>query len=452
MMPGGCMKILLISPCKNVRFKTPKLQMMPQLALHILEGLTPEEHEVHIIEEETENVDLNEECDLVGLSCMTANAPRAYYFAAEFRKRGKSVVLGGVHPTILPEEAAQHADSVVIGEVENIWEELLEDFQVFKLKKFYRKEPASLERYIPMKNTKEKRGPFNVIPIMTTRGCPYNCEFCSVTNIYGRQIRHVPIENVVRQIEESGGKKYMFLDDNIIGHPKYAKELFKAIRPLNIKWVGQATVSLAKEVELMALAAESGCSGLFFGVESVSETQLKRMKKSAGEVIKIEAAVRRVMDFGIYFHASLIFGFDDDTQAVFPETLEFLNRTKVATASFNILTPYPGTRVYEQFKKEGRLLTEDWKYYDHSTCVFRPKHMSAYELHKGKIWVKKEFSKITNIMKRLPDNLSHPVLFLALNWSKNRMLKKDYKKLEWQSQQIYIPANSMAPEGTVLQR
>ena len=157
------------------------------------------------------------------------------------------------------------------------------------------------------------------------------------------------------------------------------------------------------------------------------------------------------MNLRIYPDTSVLGGyFDDDTQAVFPETLEFLNATKVATASFNILTPYPGTRVYEQFKEEGRLLTEDWKYYDHATCVFRPKHLSAYELQKGKIWVKKEFSKMTNIMKRLPDNLSHPLLFLAMNWSINRKIKKDYKKLEWQTQQIYIPANSMAPEGTAL--
>jgi radical SAM superfamily enzyme YgiQ (UPF0313 family) len=444
------MKILLISPCKDVRFKTPKAEMMPQLALLILEGLTPEEHEVHIIEEETDDVALNEECDLVGLSCMTANAPRAYYFAAEFRKRGKTVVLGGVHPTILPEEAAEHADAVVIGEAEDIWEELLQDFQVGKLKEFYRKEPPSLERYIPTKSRKQKRGLFNILPIMTTRGCPYNCEFCSVSNIYGSKIRHVPIPNVIRHIEESGGKKYMFLDDNIIGHPKYAKELFKAIRSLNIKWVGQASVSFSRDIELMKLAAESGCGALFFGVESVSETQLKRMKKSTTEVGKIEEEIRRVKDFGIYFHASLIFGFDDDTEAVFPETLEFLNRTKVGTASFNILTPYPGTRVYEQFKKEGRLLTEDWKYYDHSTCVFRPKHMSAHELQRGKIWVKKEFSKMTNIMKRLPDNLSHPLLYLTLNLSINRKIRKDYKKLEWQTQKIYIPANSMAPEGAVL--
>jgi len=445
------MKILLISPCKNVRFKTPKREMMPQLGLHILDGLTPEEHEVHIIEEESDDVDLNEDCDLVGLSCMTANAPRAYYFASEFRKRGKAVVLGGVHPTIMPQEAAPYADSVVIGEVEDIWETLLEDFQAGRLKKLYQKEPPSLKRYIPVKNKKGRRGgPFNVLPIMTTRGCPFNCEFCSVTNIYGRNIRHVPIENVVRQIEESGGQKFMFLDDNIIGHPKYAQALFEAIKPLNIKWVGQATVSFANQTALLKLAAESGCGALFFGVESVSETQLKRMKKSASEVMKIEEAVRRVMDLGIHFHASLIFGFDDDTQAVFPETLEFLNKTKVATATFNVLTPYPGTRVYEQFKKEGRLLTEDWKFYDHATCVFRPKNMSAYELQRGKIWVKKEFSKMTNIMKRLPHNVAHPLLFLAMNWSINRKVKKDYQKLEWQTQQIYIPANSMAPEGTVL--
>ncbi|UCF89782.1 MAG: cobalamin-dependent protein, partial [Desulfobacterales bacterium] len=209
------MKIILISPCKDVRFKTPKGERMPQLALHILQGLTPAEHEVHIVEEETDEVDLNAECDLVGLSCMTANAPRAYHFAAEFSKRDKTVVLGGVHPTILPEEAAQYADAVVIGEAENIWENLLEDFRVGRLQKFYRNAPPNLERYIPTKIKNKKRGLFSIFPIMTTRGCPYNCEFCSVTNIYGRKIRHAPIANVVRQIEESGWKKYIFLDDNI---------------------------------------------------------------------------------------------------------------------------------------------------------------------------------------------------------------------------------------------
>jgi radical SAM superfamily enzyme YgiQ (UPF0313 family) len=449
-MPGDPLKILLISPCKDVRFKTPNAELMPQVALHILEGLTPEEHEVHIIKEEANAVDLNEECDLVGLSCMTANAPRAYYFAKEFKKRGKTVVLGGVHPTILPQEAAQYADSVVVGEAEDIWEELLQDFEIGRLKKCYRKAPPTLEKYIPVQYKKDRRALFTVYPIMTTRGCPYNCEFCSVTNLYGKKIRHVPIPNIVRQIEESGQKNYGFLDDNIIGHPHYAKRLFKAITPLKIKWVGQASVSFVKDTELMRLAAESGCGALFFGVESVSETQLKRMKKSENEVKKIEEAIRRVQDFGIYFHASLIFGFDDDTEAVFPETLEFLNRTKVGTASFNILTPYPGTRVYERFNETGRLLTADWRFYDHATCVFRPKQMSAYELQRGKIWVKKEFSKVSSIMKRLSANLSHPLFYLALNASINRKVKKDYKKLERQIRDIYLPSDSMPPPGRTL--
>jgi radical SAM superfamily enzyme YgiQ (UPF0313 family) len=251
---------------------------------------------------------------------------------------GKLSCLGGVHPTILPREAAPYADSVVIGEVEDIWEALLEDFQAGKLKKFYQKEPPNLERYIPAKNKKKKRGgPFNVLPIMTTRGCPFNCEFCSVTNIYGRKIRHVPIENVIRQIEESEGKKYMFLDDNIIGHPKYAQALFKAIKPLNIKWVGQATVSFASETELMKLAAESGCIALFFGVESVSETQLKRMKKSASEVMKIEEAVKRIMDFGIHFHASVFIPLHYGGWAHYANRVGKRNRCHiVANFSYNI--------------------------------------------------------------------------------------------------------------------
>ena len=417
--------------------------MMPQLSLHILKGLTPEEYEVKIIEEEIRDVNFDEECDLVGLSCMTSNAPRAYYIASEFKKRGKAVVIGGVHPTIIPHEAALHADAVAIGEAENLWEDILIDFKAGRLKKYYQKGPPDLKKYIPMKNRSGKRRLFNILPIMTTRGCPYTCEFCCVSDIYEKQIRHVPIENIVRSIEESEGRNFMFLDDNIIGNPGYAKELFTAIKPLNIKWVGQASISFVNDAGIMKLASESGCRGLFFGVESVSETQLKRMKKSLKEIKNIEDAVKKVKDLGIIFHASLIFGFDDDTESIFPETLKFLNKTKMSSASFNILTPYPGTKIYEQFKREGRLLTENWQYYDHSTCVFRPKHMTPYELQRGKIWVKKEFSKMHNIMRRLPGNISHPIVYLALNYSINRIIKTDIKELEWQVEEIYGPADGM---------
>jgi len=412
--------------------------MMPQLSLHLLAGLTPSEHEVKVVEEEIENINLDAECGLVGISCMTSNAPRAYDLAQEFRKRGKKVVLGGVHPTILPREALTYADAVVVGEAEDVWEQLIEDFKEDRLQRIYNHSHPGLDRYIPLKFRKlTKKRLFNVLPVMTTRGCPYNCEFCCVSSIYGKKIRHVPIHNVVRDIKESEGKAFIFLDDNIFGHSQYAKELFKAIKPLKIKWIGQVSISFVHDDELMKLATESGCSGLFFGIETVSETQLKRMQKSINKIEKVEEAIKRVKDLGIHFHASMVFGFDDDTKAVFQESLDFLQRNNISTASFNILTPYPGTRVYEQFKKENRLLTTNWKYYNHATVVFKPKHMTPFELQEGQTWVKKEFSKISSIVKRFPHNLSHPLLYLAMNFATRKNVKLDYHKLSWLNSEIF---------------
>ncbi len=431
-------KILLISPCRAPGLKTPKSYMMPQLSLHLLAGLTPSEYEVRVVEEEIEDINLDAECDLVGISCMTSNAPRAYDLAQEFRRRGKKVVLGGIHPTILPGEALSYADAVVAGEAEDVWEQLIEDFQEDKLQRIYNHSTPDLDRYIPLRFRKlTKKRLFNVLPVMTTRGCPYDCEFCCVSSIYGKKIRHVPVHNVVRDIKESEGKIFLFLDDNIFGHPRYAKELFKAIKPLKIKWIGQVSISFVRDDELMKLATESGCGALFFGIETVSETQLKRMKKSISKIEKVEEAIKKVKDLGIHFHASMVFGFDSDTKAVFPESLDFLQRNNISTASFNILTPYPGTRVYEQFKKEGRLLTTNWRYYDHSTVVFKPKHMIPSELQEGRTWVKKEFSKISSIMRRLPHNLSHPLLYLAMNLATRKNVKSDYKKLSWLNSEIF---------------
>ncbi|MBN1822726.1 MAG: B12-binding domain-containing radical SAM protein [Endomicrobiales bacterium] len=441
------MKILLISPSTDPGTKTPKGLMIPQLALHILEGLTPLRHEVRIVEEEIESIDLETECDLVGISCMTSNAPRAYYLSDEFRKRGKKVVLGGVHPTILSEEAMEHCDAVVVGEAEAAWERVLEDFQKGGLQRIYREAVPSLDRYISMKfKQSTKKRLFNIIPVMTTRGCPYSCEFCCVSGMYGKKIRHVPVRNIVRELEESDNKTYIFLDDNIVGDPVYAKELFKAIKPLKIKWVGQSSVSFVHDAEIIRLAAESGCAALFFGIESVSETQLRRMKKSIKQVGQMEEAIRKVKDMGIYFHASVVFGFDSDTRSIFPETLDFLNRNKIGTASLNILTPYPGTRVYEQFAAEGRLLTANWKYYDHSTVVFKPRNMTPYELQSGEIWVKKEFSRLSSILRRFPGNLSHPLIYLAMNLGIRENVKVDTRRLPGLRDKIFESCPSIIPE------
>ncbi|HEB32998.1 hypothetical protein LCGC14_1932340 [marine sediment metagenome] len=422
------MKVLLISPCKDPERKRPKFLMMPQLSLHILEGLTPPEHEVKIVEEEIEDINLDEDCDLVGISCMTANAPRAYYLAKEFKKRGKKIVLGGVHPTILPDEALRHADSVVIGEVEGIWPELLEDVKNGGLKKKYKKPYPSLDEYIKIKHRKDtKKRLFNVIPVMTTRGCPFNCDFCCVHDIYGPKIRHYPIENVVRDIMDAEGKFFLFLDDNIMGDTRYAKKLFSAIKPLKIKWIGQASITFVKDIELISLAAASGCTGLFFGLETVSKSQLLKLRKSIKDIKKIEEAIKKIESYGIFFHPSMIFGFDDDTKDVFPETLDFLDKNKISSVSLNTLTPYPGTKTYRKLKEERRLITDDWKYFDHKSVVFKPKNMSPFELQAGRLWVFKEFTKFSSMLKKLPFHLDHPFYHLAMGIGHKKVFKNEFK-------------------------
>ncbi|NQV02525.1 MAG: B12-binding domain-containing radical SAM protein [Bacteroidia bacterium] len=423
------MKILLISPAVSKSKRTVKELMMPQLALYILEGLTPEAHEVKIIEEEVQPIDFEEDCDLVGISCMTANAPRAYEVAAEFRKNGKAVVLGGVHPTILPDEALQHADSVVIGEAEGVWESMLEDFSAGKLNKRYHNPAPDLSRYVNKDFTKIiKKRLFSIVPIMTSRGCPYNCDFCCVTDLFGKTIRHIPIENVVKDIQNSGSRNFMFLDDNIIGHPKYAKELFRALIPLKIKWVGQASISFLKETELLQLAADSGCKVLFIGLESVNEVQMKTLKKSMKDNEELKQTMKKIKKMGILIHASMIFGFDSDTKKVFRETVKFLIKAKISTVSFNILTPYPGTKTYDDLKRAGRLLTNDWKYYDHNTVVFNPLNMTPLELQIGKIMARTRFYRKISFLMRLVGNLKSPLLFTATNYGHMKQTKVERKR------------------------
>ncbi|RLD42288.1 MAG: B12-binding domain-containing radical SAM protein [Bacteroidetes bacterium] len=426
------MKILLISPTIDSNKRTNKGLMIPQLALYILQGLTPSEHEVRIIEEETEDIDLDQECDLIGISCMTANAPRAYELCEEFRKRGKTVILGGVHPTILPDEALKYADSVVVGEAEGVWKTLVTDFQNGDLKRRYHNPTPDLDVYVPKDFSRIiKKRLFQLVPIMTTRGCPYNCDFCCVTNLFGKKMRHISIENVVRDIKESGVKNFMFLDDNIIGHPAYAKELFKAIKPLKIKWVGQASVSLlVKDDELMQLAADSGCQALFFGIESVSEKQLESMHKAIKEIEHLEAALKKIKKMGILIHASMVFGFDSDTKEIFDETVQFLIKNKVSTVSFNVLTPYPGTKTYDDLKKANRLITTDWRYYDHNTVVFKPTNMTPYELQMGKINARKKFYRKSSVLKRLSGNLYNPIIYFATNYGHMKQVKVEAERME----------------------
>jgi radical SAM superfamily enzyme YgiQ (UPF0313 family) len=394
------MHILLVSPSRDPGKRVTNGFKFSQLTLHVLASLVPPDVEVSAVDEELADVDFSKSYDLVGISCMTATANRTYELCDIFRARGSTVVLGGIHPTVLPEEAGAHADAVVIGEAEDSWPALIEDFRGGRLQKFYRGGFPDLSRApLPRRDLGIDRTVFNAVGLETTRGCPYNCEFCSVTDFYGPRIRHRSIENVVEDVRRSGSKLFLITDDNVAGHPVYSRELFRALTPLGVTWVGQSSIKLAKDRELLELCRKSGCAVLFFGLESVSTDGLQSLRKAYHSVEKTEEAIRIIQDHGIAFHPSIVLGLDTDTPSIFDDTLEFLYRNRIPSVTVNVMTPYPGTRTHRRLEEEGRLLSKDWYYYDHKSVVFRPKNMSPEELQEGYRNVVKGFYSLSEIAR-----------------------------------------------------
>lgn len=418
------MRILLIAP--SLSKGRSRFLRMPQLTLGVISALTPPEIEVDMVEEEMEAINFDKHYDLVGITCMTTAVPRAYQLSSVFRKKGAKVVLGGIHPTVMPDEAIAHCDCVVMGEAEGCWGELLQDFKKDRLKKFYRSFDSDMIRF-PIAKLNHNHTPFHVAPVICSRGCPYNCEFCSVTDIYGRKVRHRRVQDIVKEIETRGSKKIFFLDDNITGDARFAKELFTALLDLKIRWwVGQASLSSAKNRNLLQLAEESGCVGLFIGVESVSSDNLKGLRKAPNNAEECSQAIKIVRDSGILFHASLVFGFDNDDKTIFERTLDFLDKNKITSATFNILTPYPGTAIFERFKKEGRLLSENWQEYNHRTVVFKPKNMTPEELAEGFLWLGRNFYSKASMFTRFFHNYRHPLLYFLTSWG----LRKGFQNMK----------------------
>ena len=397
------MKLLLISPRSSDK-RSPAGFKVPQVALQIIAALTPENVNVSMVDEHISDIDFSKDYDLVGISIMTATAKRGYHLARTFKEKGSKVVFGGIHASVMPEEAINYGDAVVIGEAESSWPNLIEEFKQNSLKKYYEnKEPDLSKAPLPKRDSRIDRSILGIKwpGFYTTKGCPYDCEFCSVSSVYGKKIRTLPIPFVIKDIENANSKVFLSLDDNVAANPKYAKDLFKEMARLNIEWGGQSTVSIAKDDVLLQLCRKSGCRGLFVGLESVSTKSMNRMHKTLKSLKDNEDAIKKIQNTGIIFHPSFVFGFDDDTKAVFDDTLEFLHRNRITTATFNILTPYPGTRLYHRLKQEGRLISEDWSHYNHYTVTFRPKNMTERELAEGYFSIKKEFYSLSNICRRI---------------------------------------------------
>lgn len=406
---GRKLRILLLSP-RGPLYRHrggiwKKTMRYAPLTLTTLAALIPPElnAEVRAIDEGMDQIEPDKlDADLVGISAITGTAPRAYEIAAQFRRRGIPVVLGGVHPTLMPGEAQQHADAIVVGYAEESWPQLLRDFAAGRMQKRYDQSPNLSLAGLPF----PRRDLFdtNLVNVAhtteATRGCIYQCEFCVVPAAWGKPIQK-PVAEVVADIRQMGARRLIFLDLNLIADLDYAKELFTALIPLKLKWGGLATTTLAWDEELLDMAARSGCRGILIGFESLAQSSLNEMKKSFNARRDYHEVVRRLHDRGIAIMGCFVFGFDHDTLDTFDETVDFVLESKMDLPRYAILVPFPGTAVYRRLKAEGRILTENWGLYDGQHVVFQPRQMTADQLleHTGRAW-RKTYS-YGSILKRL---------------------------------------------------
>ena len=389
----------------------------PFLSLTMLAGMTDESWDITIIDENVQPIDFDDLPDLMGISVMTPLALRGYAIADRFRKRNVPVILGGIHPTMMPTEAAEHADVVVIGEAESIWPQVLADAKATKLKPQYTASDFHplTDLSTPRRDLLNRKGYFFINTVQTTRGCPFDCEFCSVTAFYGRTYRTRPVPEIIQEVEQMDGSHIFFVDDNIVGKPAYAKELFRALKPLKKQWFSQASLSIVKDRQLLKLARESGCGGLFVGVESLSQETLKAYGKSVNRSAEYRDAVKQIHDHGIGIQGSFIFGADQDDSAVFSDVLRFVEKAHIEAAIFSVLTPFPGTEIFSSLQQAKRILHTNWELYDMNHVVFKPKIMSPIQLQNGLDWAYKKLYGYPSILKRLFPFKRGPIFFGVQN-------------------------------------
>lgn len=400
------MKLLLILP-KNERSywggvsKSGKAGFV-RLNLPTIAALTPKEWDVEIHDARVKPIDYNAKVDLAGVTGFTAEMPSAYEIADNFRKNGVKVVMGGVHVSAMPDEALRHADAVVIGEAELVWQTLLDDFKKGALKPKYKADKLHdmKNMVIPKRDLLDRKMYSGFNTLQATRGCPFNCDYCAVTAFFGHEFRVRPIDEVIEEINGFDTKGFFFMDDNIVGRPKYAKDLFKRLIPLKVTWGSQASITMAKDAELLELYAKSGGKYAFIGLESLSQKNLENLHKGWNSAKDYREAIKKIHDAGINIVGSFVFGLDEDDKTVFKTTFDFIMETNMDAAQFHILTPLPGTVTYNAFEKDGRIIERNWAKYHTGEVVFQPKGMTIEELQNGYYWIFRNTYTIKNILKR----------------------------------------------------
>ncbi|MCM8823691.1 MAG: B12-binding domain-containing radical SAM protein [Candidatus Omnitrophica bacterium] len=399
------MKLLLISP----KYSYPKYYWMcfdglyfqalphaPQLVnfylpLLIIAGLTPKGIEIKLLDEMVEDINFEEDVDLVGITVNTPQANRAYEIASEFRKRNKKVVMGGIHVSLMPQEAIQYCESVVVGRVENVWENIIRDFQNNSLKAFYHSQDIiewdklPLPRY-DLVHYKEK---YFFHPVETSIGCPHTCEFCSTGSFWEGNYFYKSVKRVIEEVKSCLSverKPIYFIDENFIGNIKRTKELCNNLIKLNIEYSIYMPIYGGRDKELLELLAKSGCKRVFIGFESLSPINLKEVKKDGVNQPKhYKEMIETINSFGIGIQGSFIYGFDNDTKESFKQTEEFISNLSNYRGVIHhlALTPFPGTRLFKRLSEEGRIISFDWSKYNELLVIFTPKGMTPEELQNG---------------------------------------------------------------------
>ena len=403
------MKLTIIHPCIGRRpgQKYIRNWQMEALPAATIAGLTPKDVEVRFYDDRMEAIPYDEKTDLVAISIETYTAKRAYQIATEYRRRRVPVVMGGFHATLCPDEAAQYAEAVVCGEAETVWPQVIDDARHGKLEKFYRGAGRpSLAQLKPDRSIFRGKRYLPIGLVEAGRGCHFKCDFCAVQTVFNSTQTRRPADAIVSEIEQARGnrKLFFFVDDNITSNLAQAKEFFRALIPLRIRWVSQSSINAAHDEEFLQLLVQSGCQGVLIGFESLDPANLKEMNKSFNTMRGgFEKALANLRRNKVRVYGTFIFGYDRDTPESFAPTVDFAREHALYIAAFNHLTPFPGTPLYRRLQAEGRLLYENWwldEGYSYNRIPFQPRGMSPEALQRNCVEARRAFYSWNSIFQR----------------------------------------------------
>lgn len=422
------MRLTLVYPSVGRKENTPYVrawQMQP-LSMALLASITPPDVQLRFYDDRMEAIGFDEPADLVAISVETFTALRAFKIARQFRARGVPVVMGGYHVTLLPDEARTEADSIIVGDAEPVWRQVLDDARHGRLRPEYDgRGRRSLAGLRPRREIFAGKDYQDITLVEFARGCNFKCDFCSVTAFHQASQNHRPARDVAAEMASTHSRRFFIFDDNIVSQPARARELCREIAPLGLSWVGQASIHIAKDRELLALMARSGCKGVLIGMESIKPANLREMGKEWNlDNGGYEASLRRFRDHGLAVYGTFVFGYDHDDRDVVRRSVAFAREQRLFLAAFNHLVPFPGTPLYRRLAAEGRLIKPRW-WLDPDTrvgdVVFQPRKLSARELEEACLEARRSFYGWGSILERMLDsraNVRSPVMaavYLGLN-------------------------------------